>query len=212
MNAGYHAMFVGLTTGTLVLAFVALTYHFWLRPKHPMARAAWIAAEPVALYAALLGTAVLFLAIGSGLMLRPMEAFLNSPITKNKILTSMITLVCWSAYLALRLRCGPTLWRRGLSAHFAYVAALAGFLFLITTNSIGGDISGIPSGYEQIAQSFGFRTRHALYFPTAVNVLLWIVGVAALVGGVLIARRRSMASTPVSATPGRTESPLPAVK
>lgn len=191
MNPGYHAMFVAFTTGTLVLAFLALTYRFWLRPRQPIAHAAWVAAEPVALYAALIGTVVLLMAIASGFALRPMEAFLNSPITKNKILTSYLTVVCWAAFLALRLRSGPSLWQRGFSAHFAYVAALAGFVFLVTTNSIGGDISGIPSGYEQFAQSLGFRTRHALYFPTAVNVLLWLAGVSALVGGILIARRRS---------------------
>lgn len=181
MKAGYHAILVALTTGTLVLSFLALSYRVWIRPRKPGGGAVWCSTDVVALYSAVFGTVMLFLAAGSGLMLRPMEALLNSPITKNKILSTVLAFVCWSSFLVLRLKVGPRLWElRGLVRHYAYVMALAGLVFVITTNSIGGDLAGIPSGYEQIAQAIGFRTRFALYFPTAMNVLLWVVGVAAL--------------------------------
>lgn len=181
MKAGYHAILVALTTGTLVLSFLALSYRVWIRPRKPGGGAVWGSTDVVAVYSAVFGTVMLLLAAGSGLMLRPMEALLNSPITKNKILCTVLALVCWSSFLVLRLKVGPRLWELpGLVRHYAYVMALAGLVFVITTNSIGGDLAGIPSGYEQIAQAVGFRTRFALYFPTAMNGLLWVIGVAAL--------------------------------
>jgi hypothetical protein len=191
MLPGYHAMFVGLASGTLVLAFVALTYRVWFAPRSGILRIIWNAADAVAVYAALLGFVALVLSTVTGLGLRPMEAFLNSPITKNKILLAALATVCWGAFLAIRIRAGPRLWELGrFTAHYTYVMALAGFFFLISTNSIGGDIAGIPSGYEQIAEAFGYRTREAFYFPTTLNVLLWLAGIAALVAGIRAGRRR----------------------
>ncbi|MCH8212038.1 MAG: hypothetical protein IIB99_11800 [Planctomycetes bacterium] len=186
MNAGYHAILVALTTGTLVLSFLAMSYRFWIRPRKPGGGAVWSSTDVVAVYSAVFGTVMLLLAAGSGLMLRPLEALLNSPITKNKILCTVLALVCWSSFLVLRLKVGPRLWElRGLVRHYAYVMALAGLVFVVTASSIGGDLAGIPSGYEQIGQAVGFRTRFTLYFPTAMNVLLWVIGVAAL-GSVLL--------------------------
>jgi hypothetical protein len=184
MVPGYHAIFVSLTTGMLVLSFVALSFRFWFRPQHPVARSAWEAADGIAFYAAIFGTLALLVATLTGFGLRPVEAFLTSPITKNKILTVALTIACWTAFLAIRGKGGPQVWNRGFTAHFGYVAALAGSVFLMTTNSIGGDLGGIPSGYEKIAQALGFHTRYAFYVPTAMNVIFWIIGIAAVVLGV----------------------------
>jgi len=191
MKAGYHAILVALTTGTLVLSFLAMSYRVWIRPRKPGGGAVWCSTDVVAVYSAVFGTVMLLLAAGSGLMLRPMEALLNSPITKNKILCTVLALVCWSSFLVLRLKVGPRLWElRGFVRHYAYVMALAGLVFVVTTNSIGGDLAGIPSGYEQIAQAVGFRTRFALYFPTAMNVLLCVIGVTTLASVLLRVRLR----------------------
>lgn len=150
MKAACHAIFTSLATGTLVLAFVLLTYRFWFRPRRPVLLAAWNASDAVALYSAVFGLLMLLVAFLSGLPLRPLEAHLNSPITMNKILLAVMSGVAWLAFLLVRIRSGPGLWDRScLASHFAYVAALAGFLWLISTNSIGGDLVGIPSGYEK---------------------------------------------------------------
>ena len=181
MKPAYHAILVALTTGTLVLSFLAMSYRVWIRPRKPGGGAVWSSTDVVAVYSAVFGTVMLVLAAGSGFMLRPMEALLNSPITKNKILCTLLALVCWTSCLVLRLKVGPRLWElRGLVRHYAYVMALAGLVFVVTANSIGGDLAGIPSGYERIAQAVGFRTRFAMYFPTAMNVLLWVIGIAAI--------------------------------
>ena len=120
------------------------------------------------------------LCILTGWYLRPKEACLNSPISKNKILAAYLAFVFWISYLAIWLKAGGRIWDRGFIGHYAYVMSLAGFVFLVVTNSIGGDLAGIPSGYERFASALGFRTRYAIYFPTHLNIALWLVGVAAL--------------------------------
>jgi hypothetical protein len=189
MRPAYHAVFVSLTTGTLVFSFLLLSFRFWFRPKGPTMSALWRASDAIALYSAMFGVLMLLLAFGTGILLRPLEALLNSPITKNKILMSVLGIISWWSFLAVRVRSGPALWvAPGFIAHFAYVSALAGLIFLLSTNSIGGDLAGIPSGYEELAKALGFRTRLALYFPTWVNIVLWIVGLAAVGLGFVIRR------------------------
>jgi hypothetical protein len=201
MKPAYHAIFVSLATGMLVFSFVSLTYRVWLRPyrvwllpsRGRIANASWDAdaADLAAFFTAALGTVFMIVAMSTGLMARPLEALLNSPITKNKILVTILAIVCWLGYLLIRSKAGPTLWeRRDIVSHAGYVFALAGALFLLTVNSIGGDLAGIPSGYEEFAKAIGFRTRHALYFPTWFNALIVLSGLG-LVAVALKVRRRS---------------------
>lgn len=183
MNAGIHAIGVSLTTGTLVLAILALSFRFWIQPtrQDSVGSTIWKVSDNLALYSALFGTIILLFAIFSGFMLRPMDSFLFSPISKNKILTALLSFLCWLSFVGIRLRVGARLWnQKGFIAHFAYVMALLGFIFLITTNSIGGELGGIPSGYEQIAAFLGFRTRRTFYLPDWINIFSWIIGIASL--------------------------------
>jgi hypothetical protein len=189
MRPAFHSILVHLATGPLILTFLVVTFRFWFRPREGWLHVVWRACEPVAFYSTLFGLVTITLTFITGFMLRPLEAMLNSPITKNKILMGLLAMVCWYGWMALRLRLKDAIWQRGsFRAHFAYMMCFAGSLFLISTNSVGGDLAGIPSGYEEFASAFGFRTRHALYFPTWINVLLWVSGLAALAAG-LYARR-----------------------
>lgn len=177
----YHSILVSLATGSLVFAFLAISFLFWLRPRWDSSEIAGMRL-PITLYVTIFGIVMLLLTFGSGWMLRSPESLLNSPITKNKIIVAVLAIVCWIGFAALRLKAGAELLNKhDFRGHFAFVLALAGTLFLITTNSIGGDIGGIPSGYEEFGKALGFRTRHALYFPTWFNVILVLIGVAAVV-------------------------------
>lgn len=181
MKAAYHSIMVHLASGPLILAFVVATFRFWFRPRRGVLKAIWDAGDHVVLYAALFGTIMMAVAMVTGFSLRPMEAFLNSPIAKNKIVISTLAMVFWCTWLALRYWAGPRLWDvRGYVGHYAYLLIFAGAMFLVAVNSIGGDIAGRPSGYEQFAMALGFRTRHALYFPTWMNVALWASGGVAI--------------------------------
>jgi hypothetical protein len=192
MKSAYHSILVHLATGPLILTFIAATLRFWFRPRGGWLHTVWRACDPVAFYATLFGLLTIALTFLTGLLIRPLEAMLNSPITRNKILMSLLAMVCWYGWMALRLRLGQGIWNRGsFRGHFAYMLACAGTLFLISTNSVGGDLAGIPSGYEELAKAIGFQTRHTLYFPTFVNALLWCIGAAAVLAGVACRLRRS---------------------
>jgi hypothetical protein len=182
----HHSILVSLATGSLILAFLAIAFRFWLRHERwDFTRTSGHAFGLIGFYAAMFGLVMLVLTFISGWFLRHPEALLNSPITKNKILVAVLSIVCWLGFIAIRLKAGPGLWaKRDLRGHVAFVLALAGVMFLVTTNSIGGDIGGIPSGYEEVGKALGFQTRHALYFPTWFNVLIVLAGVAAVVAAV----------------------------
>ena len=177
MKAAYHSILVHLATGPLIFAFLAASFRFWFREPKGFLSLVWRACDVIVLYTVLFGMIIMVLTYITGLMLHPLEAFLNSPIAKNKIAIATLSIVFWGVWLVLRYRTGPDLWDvRGFAGHYAYLMIFAGAMFLVAINSIGGDIAGRPSGYEEFAMSLGFRTRHALYFPTWMNVGLWISG------------------------------------
>jgi uncharacterized membrane protein len=197
MIPAYHSMLVHLITAPLLITFFAVTFRFWLQPRSGPGLTLARACDPVAFYSSLFGMIVVLLTFVTGIMLRPLEAFLNSPISKNKIILALLTMLCWYAWMFLRLRLGRLIWDRSrFHAHFAYVMILAATLFLIATNSIGGQLAGNPSGYEMFAKALGYRTRQALYFPTVLNVALVVAGLAVLVGAVFAERRRPALSPP----------------
>jgi hypothetical protein len=180
----YHSILVSLATGALILAFLAIAFRFWFNHERwDFTRTSGHAFGLVGFYAAMFGLVMLVLTFISGWFLRHPEALLNSPIAKNKILVAVLSIVCWTGFIVIRIKAGPDLWaKHDLRGHVAFVLALAGVMFLVTTNSIGGDIGGIPSGYEVVGKALGFQTRHALYFPTWFNVLIVLAGIAAVVG------------------------------
>lgn len=181
----YHAIVVSLASGTLVAAWLLLTFRFWFKPEHPMLVSLWKVSDRAGLYAAAFGTITLIAAFATGMLLWPIEATLASPIAKNKILMAALAVVSWVSFLAVRFKSGEDLWNtRGIIPHAAWMMSLSGLVFLLSTSSVGGDIAGIPSGYEEIAMAFGFQTRYAVYFPTWVNGLLWLVGIVVLLRGI----------------------------
>jgi hypothetical protein len=195
MIPAYHSILVHLTTGPLIITFLAATYRLWLRPRSGIGMTVTRACDPIAFYSSLFGTVFAVLTFITGLLLRPMEAFLNSPITKNKIILALLAIVCWYAWLFLRLRLGSLIWDRSrFHAHFAYVMCFAATLFLVATNSIGGQLAGNPSGYEMFSKALGYRTRQALYFPTWLNMAFVLIGAAVLAGAVFTAMRRRPSS------------------
>jgi hypothetical protein len=194
MKPAFHSILVHMITGPLIVTFLAASFRFWLRPRSGIGLTVQRACDPIAFYSTLFGIIFVIFTFFTGLMLRPIEAFISSPIAKNKIVLALLTMTCWYAWFFLRLRMGGLIWDRSrFHAHFAYVMCLAATIFLVATNSIGGQLAGNPSGYEQFSQALGFRTRHALYFPTLLNVALVVIGIAVPAFAIFISRRRQSA-------------------
>lgn len=61
---------------------------------------------------------------------------------------------------------------------YVTLLALSGFAFGMITNSIGGDVAGNPSGFENIVEILGVETRYTFYLPTWLNLAIIVGGIA----------------------------------
>lgn len=187
----FHTIMVEMTTGMLALATLAIIILTWAvlfgQGRKERLRDGL---DAVAFFGASLGTAMILLAIFTGFLQWPLQAFLSSVIARNKIFTAVIAFTLWGAFVFLRAAAGKQLWeRRGLTL-FALILGLAGFSYLVFTASIGGTLAGKPSGFEQLARTI-IETRRTFVLPYAVNALLVFVGILLPVLALLRLKRRS---------------------
>jgi hypothetical protein len=190
-NPAYHAIVVSLASGLLVFAFLAITLRAFVLPgDHNLPARLSLNAETVALWAAAAGLAFFVLAMVLGFALRPLEAFMNSPISKNKILASVIAMSFWGSFLVIKGLCRECVWTEPVLKSAYWLAAFGGVLFLLVVNSVGGSIAGIPSGFEQIVAALGIPTRQTYYLPIWGIWLLLIGSITVLAVGVVGGLRR----------------------
>lgn len=184
----FHAITVGLTTGMLALALFAVLVKLYADARPQRNERLSTYADGAAIFGASVGLVFLLGALITGFAQWPVEAYLNSPIVKNKIFTAFVALVFWVGFLLLRWQAGEGLWRdRRLVALYTFLA-LGGFAYIVFTNSIGGHIAGKPSGFERLVMALGIETRRTFTLPLWASVSLMVVGAAGLLYGV--ARRR----------------------
>ena len=174
-----HTITVEMTTGMLVLSFLAVIVLTWQAYFTVGGTAKFHdALDGVALFGSLIGTLILILAIVTGYGQWPVEAFMNGSLAKNKIFSGYMALAFWVGFVAVRLAAGKLLWsRKGLSL-FSMFLALGGFLYIVFTASIGGTLAGKPSGFEEISRVF-VETRKTFVLPLGLSILLIIIAVAA---------------------------------
>lgn len=183
MRPAYHSIIVSLVTGLFFFAFVAVIVRLVLRYQGKDDTPLATYADRAAIGAAGLAVALTTVGIVSGFLLQPLEATLRSSLMKNKILSSFLIIAFWGAYLAVRIKRGPDMWRSPAMAIYAGLLALSGFTFGMITNSIGGEAAGNSSGFENIVRFFGVETRSTFYLPTWLNLTIIGVGILALVIG-----------------------------
>jgi hypothetical protein len=183
MRPAYHTIVVSLVTGLFFFALVAVAVRVLLRFRGEEESPLATYADRAAVGAAAIGVALTLIGIITGFLIWPLEATLRSPVMKNKILSAFLIVAFWGAYLVVRFRRGPGLWRHPAMAVYAGALAASGFAFGMITSSIGGDAAGNPSGFENIVRIFGVETRFTFYLPTWLNILIIVLGVGALVLG-----------------------------
>ncbi|MEE9123870.1 MAG: hypothetical protein V3U14_05150 [candidate division NC10 bacterium] len=187
----FHAITAGLSTGMLALALFAVLVKLYADARPQRNERLSTYADGAAIFGASVGVLFLLGALVTGFAQWPMEAYLHSPIAKNKIFTALVALMFWVGFLLLRWRAGDGLWRdRRLVALYLFLA-LGGFASIVFTNSIGGHLAGKPSGFERLVMAVGIETRRTFTLPEWVSGLLILLGLAGIGWGVL--RRRSSA-------------------
>ncbi len=182
MPPAFHAITTGLLNGLLFFALLAVVVRIVLQWRDRDARSPLaIAADQAALWAVSIGALMTLAAIITGFTIWAPSAAINSPVMRNKLLTAALMLVTYLIFLGIRWMLGENLWRSKVVSAFYGLVALAGFHWSMVTSSIGGDIAGIPSGYETIVQLSGVETRFTYYLPTWVLIVIAVLSIAMLV-------------------------------
>ena len=182
MNPAFHTIVVHILTGTLLFGTAAAVALFALRFSG-LARFRYLApaADMAALFAIWVGTVVSAAAMVTGFAIHSLEASLNSPVIRNKISTGILLIVTYGIFLFLRHRIGSRIWNNDLTAGFAAFLTVAGMHWNIVTNSIGGTVAGLPSGYENIVRFSGVETRFTYYLPSWTLLVILVVAVGMIV-------------------------------
>ncbi|GEM_PF-2124408 len=182
MNPAFHSIVVHVLTGTLVFGTFAAVALFALRFS-VFARFRYLApaADQAALFAIWIGTVVSLAGMATGFAIHSLEPSLNSPVIRNKISSGILLIVTYGLFLFLRHRIGPRIWNNDLMAGFAAFLTVAGMHWNIVVNSIGGDVAGVPSGYESLVRLSGVETRFTYYLPTWTLLVIAGIAVATLV-------------------------------
>lgn len=180
MPPAFHAITVSILTGMFFFTMIAAGVRLLLALKGDSQSKTAIAADKASFWSALIGWVVVFAALLTGFSVWNMSAVTNSPVMRNKILAAILLLVTFAVFLAIRAKVGEGIWRNKPLAIFYVFVAAAGFHWAMVANSIGGDIAGIPSGYEQIVRLGGVETRFTYYLPFWLILVMVLASVAML--------------------------------
>ena len=182
MNPAFHSIVVHVLTGAISIGAVMAVVLFALRFS-PLARLRHLspALDLTALWSIWIGTVVSVAGMATGLAIHSVGASLNSPVLRNKTLAGLLLILTFALYLFLRHRYGAKLWNNDLAAGGLAFLAVAGLHWNVVVNSIGGDVAGVPSGYETIVAWSGVDTRFTYYLPTWTLITIAVISVAMLV-------------------------------
>lgn len=182
-------MIVSIQTGLFTLAALAILVRL-IRGKQLSAEVRRGLGLAIGLSAGL-GLVSIVISLLTGFFVWPSEAVLNSPLLKNKIFTGLLLALIFGTFLYLHRRHGEGLWEQAALRAYYSILGVGGYLLLVVTNSIGGDVAGNPSGFELLPRLIGVETRFTFYLPTWLNLILVLLGLAAAVLGVVSSRDRS---------------------
>lgn len=184
MNA-YHIMLVHFpialwSTAALIIALRAFS-------DGPLARSADQVLVPMLSLAALLGV----IGWGAGLLIWPLEAVTSSPLARNHLLLASWSLAYWVLLGLVRWRGGEQVWQ-GLWRWLMLGLAGLGMVLQTITGTVGGYLSGNPSGMSDILRLLGWEVFTTFYLPVWMLVVLGLAAIALIALGV--AGRRSLES------------------
>jgi len=196
MKPAYHIIANSLLTGisAISVVFLLILVCSLKRSQSDIHKRSFIA-DRALLITSSIGFVFVVLSIFTGIFLWPFEAVINSPILKNKITIVVMLFLHWGMFLYLRIRSGPSLWNNPILFGFSTVLILGGFFTNMLANSIGGEVAGNGSGFEQLIRFFGVETRFTFYLPLWVIVVIILLSLMNIILG--IAAKKQASSTKI---------------
>lgn len=167
--SGIHHMLVHFPLGFWALAtLMILVGSFFNGRLAEISREALLSVLVLSLLAAAI-------TIASGLLVWPLEAAFNSPLTRNHILTALWSLGVFVMLTVMVWRAGSTAFD-GVRRWVLVVLALTGMSIFATTGTIGGHLVGATTEFSEVLKLFGWDVYNTFYVPT------WVVGALVLIG------------------------------
>ena len=151
-----HQVTVEIATGFLVLAGVTvglkLASEIWLRrfsgrywTLDRWSRSVGAFAEPTAFVALTLGVLTSFVTSWTGLNVWPASLLWTDPTVRNKMLLVSLSTTLFVGAFILRARFKSRIWRAASTGTMYAFLVLAGNVFLVLQNSVGGHLQGTGS-------------------------------------------------------------------
>ena len=186
-----HQVTVEIATGFLVLAGIAvalkLMADLWL---HGFSGRYWILdrwarsigwfAEPTSFLALTAGVFVSFVTSWTGLNVWPASMLWTDPTVRNKMLLVALSTTLFLGAFAIRARFGSRLWRAPSAGALYALLVLAGNVFLVLQNSVGGHLQGTGSLLDDLLKMINLDETVLWTFPSQ-------AALACLVGFPLVA-------------------------
>ncbi len=200
--AALHALTVELHTGFLFLAAATIVLtalglvllRFWPAKGgkiSELVRAATGYLEPTGLVAAIAGVIALLVSAFTGMTAwGGTDAVLDDPITRNKIVLTVIITVMWSLAVLTRLRFGRALWRVPLLATLYVGTVAVAFGLTSFIGSMGAHLAEGGSIIDPLLGSLGIDYASALVIGPTTALIIAALSVVVIIACLVVSRRR----------------------
>ena len=193
INPAFHSMQVHLLMGSLFVAGFSILATIVLKKIQPEFHEKFKGHIDATIWISVGLAAILIISsIITGFFSLPIMAMLNSSIIKNKIFISLLMMLIIFFSLGIRYfyRNREFLENRSLQ-RFSIGLVLFTFVLGVVASSIGGDITGRSSGFEQILLLLGIQTRWTFYLPNSLLLIVLGLGIIAVILPYLISNNKA---------------------
>jgi hypothetical protein len=176
-----HAFVVEEHSGIVVFIFAAIVFRLLVdlrvRNSVPSARVGAIrnGADVISYMGALAAVIFLVLSAVTGYLIQPFSILVSEPILLNKSLVALGALFFWAAFLVLRYRSGPSMWKKRRLYAIAMITATLGFSFTALSGSIGAELTLGHSVMDPIYQLLSLNLRAWTLQPIDIGATIIIV-------------------------------------
>lgn len=118
----------------------------------------------------------------TGITLWPLEATIESPMAKNKILFASWALMAWIGVAAARIRAGTALWDSSMRWPVVILALIAAMLISVT-GALGGYLIGSPSDFSILLKLAGWNVYQTFYSATWGALVAIVMAILIVVAG-----------------------------
>lgn len=181
--SGLHSITVSMHEGMLTLSFIAVVIRVlcmvipripvigWFFSRDFLAKVSHYM-EATATLAAIGGIGGIFASAitGTAMFAPGYSTMFGTPLVLNKLMWTIFAVEWWIIFLVLKIRFGKGLWNNRFIGGLHVASAVLGFLFVMLTGSLGGELAGKGTILEPFYERIGFDPTEPLLLPPIVSI------------------------------------------